>query len=575
MRQISSPLDIETLERFDNLGQFVKLLKEKKKHKRGKILVFAGAAVSTGQPALLPHANQLIAETLNLLFDDRVESLIQSAGLSHQGWRQTAGQYSADRLIPPEMIYDAVYEFAGRKVFSAFTSLGDGQPNTVHRILAALLARGYVDHIIITNFDCLIEAALTEEGYDSDRVWKIHGSLGDNAQLITTFRRVGKRLFDLSILRELESMLEDSHVLFIGYGGTDPDLLPALTQAHIRTIDWIEIKDLTDFNQPTLRKLCKATGEFRWIQGDLYTLMEAVAGELRLEDCISPGVIDNGAAKKARQDKLVHHMQSWESDPQRRLTESEKILAVLQLMYNIAPLLEDESFEHPPGLSWDAVWSDIYRLAEAYQQKLIAEDAPFGSIQCDLHNFQAEACLQRASILRQRSERQKLYQKAGPHLKAVLTRGDFNHVYVQTLLNSGVLSAGEENWQAAGKFLAGARQMVGGPQLAGYEYRLQLQARIEANLAVYYAFTGKKRRSRKAFDSAHQLFKECGDLRGYFECCLKAAEMYLAVGKRNKAIAYSEMAAGVLTGLPTVGGFPHDALETALDELKRRLFASP
>jgi hypothetical protein len=262
---------------LESLDQLAAILTQKKNSGNTKIVVFAGAAISMHAPTCLPVAYSMLDATIKvLLYDPVLRKCFQQAGLLDKLYEYIGKNCaSSERVIPPEMVYDAIYEYAGEKVFGALECLKSNSPNLNHKILAALLNEDFIDSIVTTNFDSLIEQSLSEVSRNASsvikRIWKIHGDIRKPPSMVTTMRRVGRTAFDEDLVDTLRRLLDGSHVIFFGYSGMDPDLMPAFKTANMASVYWC----VKAGNQNSIldRDPCKTMIAnripIRWITGDL------------------------------------------------------------------------------------------------------------------------------------------------------------------------------------------------------------------------------------------------------------------------------------------------------------------
>jgi NAD-dependent SIR2 family protein deacetylase len=117
-------------------------------------VLFLGAGISVAPPSNLPVARELIqAFYLALTRDAQVSDL--------------AGElpsHPLDLLNSPELIYNAVAEYAVAIVPSLFQAALDCErPNVNHWVAARMVKRGLAERLVTTNFDRLLERSLGGE----------------------------------------------------------------------------------------------------------------------------------------------------------------------------------------------------------------------------------------------------------------------------------------------------------------------------------------------------------------------------------------------------------------------------
>lgn len=136
----------------------------------GRVVAVVGAAVSKRRPTGLPDANELLRPVLRCLVSDPlVARIVAAAGASERVeafFKALAPEGQARRALPPEVVYDVLYEYGGDRALGALDPLKPtgrhGRPNANHRLLAALLHGRHLDRIVTTNFDTCLEAAWKE-----------------------------------------------------------------------------------------------------------------------------------------------------------------------------------------------------------------------------------------------------------------------------------------------------------------------------------------------------------------------------------------------------------------------------
>jgi tetratricopeptide (TPR) repeat protein len=197
----------------------------------GRVAVLCGAGISRNSG--LPVANDLVTSFLDAL-NARPEE--RDAVLGAQ--------------LPFELFMQSLDEC--RSVRPVIQTLGRGRPNTNHLFLAQLFAAGRVSDLFTTNFDLLIEAALSAvtpstdyvlldddrlfqgEGWKAGRrrLVKLHGSLAKYDDLAFTLRQVAKRQLAEWRGHALDYLFRDgphAAVLVLGYSGSDRfDITPRL-----------------------------------------------------------------------------------------------------------------------------------------------------------------------------------------------------------------------------------------------------------------------------------------------------------------------------------------------------------
>jgi hypothetical protein len=114
----------------------------------------------------------------------------------------------------------------------------NGEDCPAYRVLANLMAAGFVKATVTMNFDTLLDDALIAEGHyeianDPTRVLRIHGSLGplpssDPKPPILNVEAT--EFFDATHGNKVTKLLTTNHVVAIGYSGVDAKVVEALSQ---------------------------------------------------------------------------------------------------------------------------------------------------------------------------------------------------------------------------------------------------------------------------------------------------------------------------------------------------------
>jgi tetratricopeptide (TPR) repeat protein len=190
-------------------------------HQR-KLVPFCGAGISL--PSGIPLVSDLKWEIARHIAGS--ESVIDAIGRS---------------AMPFEEFMQILVDHTDcRSLFGVFEV---GKPSVYHHFLAKLVREGYLRHIVTTNFDLHIEAALQSEGVafdvlytdaqlsefdwtkaDRATVLKLHGTIADRDNLGATMRRVAAA----QMVRHRESCVQELfgrsypwHVLVVGYSFSD------------------------------------------------------------------------------------------------------------------------------------------------------------------------------------------------------------------------------------------------------------------------------------------------------------------------------------------------------------------
>lgn len=195
-------------------------------------VIIAGAGISAASPSNLPswweYNKKLIAE----IKEEALKLCPEAADILKC--------IDAENKLPVQCISQLVVsQGAGESYFPLLELLDGTVPNANHFALVELARLGLLKAIVTTNFDTLIETAFRSEVvplytavqnhdyYEAAQIttcklFKIHGSVHDNASLIDT---VSQKAVGLSPEKRmiLENIFSDSDIFVIGFSGADLD----------------------------------------------------------------------------------------------------------------------------------------------------------------------------------------------------------------------------------------------------------------------------------------------------------------------------------------------------------------
>jgi tetratricopeptide (TPR) repeat protein len=243
----------------------------------GPLVLFAGAGLSLWHPASLPTWR----EFNEVLLGEAKERGLRALDATSEAGRILDALTLDDVGMKP--LSNALVEvLAGASYFNVLGSLDADIPNEAHRAVARLVRQGVIAAIVTTNFDSLIERALTEEGIAFDcytrsfhyrrenergcAIFKIHGSAGQHATLIDT---VGQKLRGLPglVRARLQRIFSRYPVLVLGYSGGDLEF--AADYLALRCIPpgadriwWVVRPEERDKIEATTRDLVSVRGKF-------------------------------------------------------------------------------------------------------------------------------------------------------------------------------------------------------------------------------------------------------------------------------------------------------------------------
>ncbi|MCC6680503.1 MAG: SIR2 family protein [Phycisphaeraceae bacterium] len=240
------------------------------KLQQGNLIFFTGSAISQFHPSAIPTGRRLKAALISGLFDSLSDTRVKSLVKQRVGLRRISS-------LPFELAMERIHECLSTYFFSIFHFMNDRDCNSVHLALARLLRFTSSRTILTTNFDCLLESALKRlhnqpivqhnelRKISNYKVFKLHGSIDDFSSISATLASVGRGM-PRHISRRLSQLLSTHDICFIGYSGSDIDLMPFIKTCAKRRIFWLlqskrELVHINDF----IRELnpCYITGDLR------------------------------------------------------------------------------------------------------------------------------------------------------------------------------------------------------------------------------------------------------------------------------------------------------------------------
>lgn len=205
-------------------------------------VAFVGAGASAIAPSSLPTWSQFNSLLLEALCD-KLTAFSGNRQPTNEMLETFRWRRDKTEFFSPDFQAQLMEEEIGGDYFAVWQSIDSEVYGPVHAGLAELAAKGRLAAIITTNFDRLIEKALTarkqkyqvfhdvpgferlgellESGARTQLpVIKIHGSIEDAASLVDTLRQriVGR---PQSLLGALRRLLERHPWLFMGFSGAD------------------------------------------------------------------------------------------------------------------------------------------------------------------------------------------------------------------------------------------------------------------------------------------------------------------------------------------------------------------
>jgi len=207
----------------ENFDDIINIITSKIKNQ--EIAIFCGAGISYNSG--LPLVNNLLRYILNVIEVNEIDSeKILQSNLPFEAFIQTlSGESDVNDLLD---------------IFSK------GKPNNTHRFIALLIKLGFVKNIITTNFDTLIEQALSEIGFEKEnhfdvyssdkdfekidwdytriKIIKIHGCISNKDEMEITLDLIARRFISQNkhnIISSFFSKKINQNVLFLGYSCSD------------------------------------------------------------------------------------------------------------------------------------------------------------------------------------------------------------------------------------------------------------------------------------------------------------------------------------------------------------------
>lgn len=206
--------------------------------RESRFTAFVGAGASAIPPTQLP--------TWNGFNDLLLESLCERLAEYSRDRQPTTymlevfrARRGGGRFFAPDFQAQLIEEEVGSDYFRVWQSIDTDEYGPVHAALAELAARGRLSAIVTTNFDRLIETALTGRGVafevfhdepsfsrlaasspEALPVLKIHGSIEDVSSLVDTLRQrvLGRPRSLMDVIRKL---LLEAPWLYLGFSGAD------------------------------------------------------------------------------------------------------------------------------------------------------------------------------------------------------------------------------------------------------------------------------------------------------------------------------------------------------------------
>jgi len=272
-----------------------------------QLVIFSGAAVSFYEPSKLLGFDMLQNEVLYSLYtalDLSIKSIYDPIyqEINEKNVHSNLGTKILN--LAPEYVFYTINEnipINGETSYTIFTPLKDfmdAPPNKYHHFLAKLLIDQKIPAIFTTNFDTLIESAISAKEAHSDKnyiihkkwlpqhfttpsnkdsyLFKLHGCINDTKSIIIALDEVGKRSAEQKY-DCFRYYLENYFVFFMGYRGADIDIYSHLATTKCKGIIWNALSQNEEL--PKIRRLINSVGG-RIIYGSIFDILEEIRSYL-------------------------------------------------------------------------------------------------------------------------------------------------------------------------------------------------------------------------------------------------------------------------------------------------------
>jgi hypothetical protein len=219
----------------------------------GKVVVFAGAAISIAAPTSLPAVANVYGA-----FSDYLVAGMPTLGDASELKEKLLARAPFEKLM--ESLYVVLRESASAQTFipDLLQELyGHGEPNVNHESLVQMLNDGEIETIITTNFDDMLCKAspstrrvvkesdfqqlsteLNTGGLERPTVAHVHGSTEVPGSLVALMSQVGKPL-EGARRTFLECIQQGRTIVFVGYSGSDEDIWPRFSDETRKNAWWL------------------------------------------------------------------------------------------------------------------------------------------------------------------------------------------------------------------------------------------------------------------------------------------------------------------------------------------------
>ena len=546
----------------------------------GRVVFFCGAGISrdSGLP-IVRDLLRAVLRTLPLTAADRVSIL--------------------NSTLPFEAILESLRESTGslRRLLSIFSL---GQPGRCHRILAQLSATDLIPMILTTNFDVLLERALTRyqriEGrhfrvFSNERslrgfriarlpsIVHIHGSVRDSNSLAATLQNVAAH----TLLRGRRDVLTEafSHgrtVVILGYSWSDVfDVSPMVAMLGRRVSSRILLIEHQSIGVPAVESTATLPSEHplrhyrgHVVKGNTRVFLEALSDDIL-------GKTQVGGRGQRTQASWRSRVKEWgRSTPlgYRQLAAANLLRhagAVAPTAKYIERALRESARLRETRLHLRTLGAKghLARATAAYDVAVECFSAiALKAGQSNKHGLRSQALKDLATICRETNDLERARECCADAIVAAKQSRDWSHIAHALACRAGLLSVEEDKFaQAAAGHLAAARAFG---RLG--EVRSQAAALTNAGEALL-----KIERFDEALEHlrvAAQLTHDCGDSRvavavcyelGRFARNVKAVAEGRALFLRTKRHAKSRrQRAYVVVALGNLAGLAAETRQTSL-----------
>jgi len=208
--------------------------------KKKRVVLFAGAGVSSSPPSKLPGW-YAINEKITWALCKRIDDYLGREGYTKE-LREIIDSRRKSNRFPPDYQAQILEEVSGDLYFKALQSLDIEQFNNSHLSIAWLAKKGLLNCIVTTNFDRLIEKALDklDVHYEVDfgkasykscldslqqqdnilYVIKVHGCVCDHKSMIDTLKQRLKGR-NTNLLLCMDILLKNNYFIYTGFSADD------------------------------------------------------------------------------------------------------------------------------------------------------------------------------------------------------------------------------------------------------------------------------------------------------------------------------------------------------------------